>query len=124
MTYRGYAIEDLAEHATFEEVAFLLLEGTLPNQQQIAEFKKRLRGFRFLPPALKEVLERIPKNAHPMDVLRTGTSMLGVLEPELNFSQQDRVAERLLASLPSIRPDRGRGSAEIASTSCKAARRY
>jgi 2-methylcitrate synthase len=102
LTYRGYAIEDLAEHATFEEVAFLLLQGTLPNQQQLAEFKKRLRGLRSLPPALKEVLERIPKNAHPMDVLRTGTSMAGVLEPEGNFSQQDRIAERLLASLPSM----------------------
>jgi 2-methylcitrate synthase len=102
LTYRGYDIEDLAEQATFEEVAFLLLEGTLPKQQQLAEFKNRLRGFRFLPPALKEVLERIPKNAHPMDVLRTGTSMAGVLEPEGNFSQQDRVAERLLASLPSM----------------------
>src|SRR5580704_16249391 len=60
------------------------------------------RGFRFLPSAVKEVLERIPKNAHPMDVLRTGTSMVGVLEPEGNFSEQDRVAERLLASLPSM----------------------
>jgi 2-methylcitrate synthase len=102
LTYRGYAIEDLAEYATFEEVAFLLLEGSLPNHQQLAEFKKRLREFRILPPALREVLERIPKNAHPMDVLRTGTSMAGVLEPEGNFSQQDRIAERLLASLPSI----------------------
>jgi 2-methylcitrate synthase len=72
LTYRGYAIEDLAEYATFEEVAFLLLEGSLPNHQQLAEFKKRLRDFRILPPALREVLERIPKNAHPMDVLRTG----------------------------------------------------
>jgi 2-methylcitrate synthase len=102
LTYRGYAIEDLAEHATFEEIAFLLLEGDLPNQEQLAEFKKRLRAYRSLPPALKEVLERIPKNAHPMDVLRTGTSMAGVLEPEGNFSQQDRIAERLLASLPSM----------------------
>jgi 2-methylcitrate synthase len=102
LTYRGYAIEELADQATFEEVAFLLLEGTLPSQQQLAEFKKRLRGHRFLPPALKEVLERIPKNAHPMDVLRTGTSMLGVLEPEGGFSRQNWVAERLLASLPSI----------------------
>jgi 2-methylcitrate synthase len=102
LTYRGYAIEELAEHATFEEVAFLLLEGILPNQQQLAGFKKRLRAFRFLPPALKEVLERIPKSAHPMDVLRTGASMAGVLEPEGNFSRQDWVAERLLASLPSI----------------------
>ena len=102
LTYRGYAIEDLAEYATFEEVAFLLLEGRLPNHQQLAEFKKRLRGFRILAPALREVLERIPKNAHPMDVLRTGTSMAGVLEPEGNLSQQDRIAERLLALLPSI----------------------
>src|SRR3984893_6949395 len=102
LTYRGYAIEELAEHATFEEVAFLLLEGTLPNQLQLAAFRKRLRAFRFLPPALKEVLERIPKSAHPMDVLRTGASMAGVLEPEGNFSRQDRIAERLLAALPSI----------------------
>jgi 2-methylcitrate synthase len=102
LTYRGYAIEELAEHATFEEVAFLLLEGTLPDQQQLAGFKKRLRAFRTLPPALREVLERIPKDAHPMDVLRTGASMAGVLEPEGKFSDQDRVAERLLAALPSI----------------------
>src|ERR1700686_3650978 len=100
LTYRGYAIEELAERATFEEVAFLLLEGTLPNQQQLAEFKKRLRTLRFLPPALREVLERIPKNAHPMDVLRTGVSTAGVLEPEGNFSGQDRVAGRVLAALP------------------------
>jgi 2-methylcitrate synthase len=102
LTYRGYAIEALAEHSTFEEVAFLLLKGNLPNLEQLAEFKKRQRAFRFLTPALKEVLERIPKNAHPMDVLRTGTSMAGVLEPEGNFSQQDQIAERLLASLPSM----------------------
>src|SRR6202035_3253582 len=86
LTYRGYAIEDLAEHATFEEVAFLLLEGALPNH---AEFKKRLKRYRNLPLVLKEVLERIPKNAHPMDVLRTAASMVGVLEPERNFWAQD-----------------------------------
>jgi 2-methylcitrate synthase len=102
LTYRGYAIEDLAQNATFEEVAFLLLKGTLPNYQQLAEFKKRLRKLRPLPSGLKEVLERIPRDAHPMDVLRTGTSMAGVLEPECDFSQQDSVAERLLASLPSM----------------------
>jgi 2-methylcitrate synthase len=102
LTYRGYTIEELAERSTFEEVAFLLLEGNLPNHQQLVEFKKRLRAFRFLPAELKEVLERIPKDTHPMDVLRTGTSMAGVLEPEGSFSQQDRIAERLLASLPSM----------------------
>ena len=102
LTYCGYAIEDLAGNATFEEVAYLLLEGNLPNRQQLADFRSRLCELRALPPALKEVLERIPKSAHPMDVLRTGTSMLGVLEPETNFSQQDAVAERLLACLSSV----------------------
>ena len=102
LTYRGYNIEDLAQNATFEEVAYLLLEGALPNRQQLDDFKKRLKGLRSLPQALKEVLERIPKETHPMDVLRTGTSMLGVLEPERDFTQQDAIAERLLASLPSI----------------------
>jgi 2-methylcitrate synthase len=102
LTYRGYAIEDLAEYATFEEVAYLLLKGELPGRRQLDDFKKRLRGLRDLPPALKEVLERIPKSAHPMDVLRTATSMLGVLEPEGSFSRQDAVAERLLACLPSV----------------------
>ncbi len=99
LTYRGYAIEDLAQSSTFEEVAFLLLYGALPKVTELANFKARLRANQSLPPALKEVLERIPKQAHPMDVLRTGTSMLGSLEPERDFSSQDRVAERLLASL-------------------------
>jgi 2-methylcitrate synthase len=102
LTYRGYSIEDLAEKATFEEVAYLLLEGALPNRRELDDFKKRLKGLRSLPPALKEVLERIPKEAQPMDVLRTGASMLGVLEPERNFTQQDAIAERLLACLPSM----------------------
>jgi 2-methylcitrate synthase len=102
LTYRGYSIEDLAAHATFEEVAWLLLQGELPNRAQLAEFKRRLQGLRDVPQALREVLERIPRDAHPMDVLRTGTSMLGVLEPEGDFSRQDAVAERLLAALPSV----------------------
>jgi 2-methylcitrate synthase len=66
-----------------------------PNHQELADFKKRLKGLRSLPNALKEVLERIPKDAHPMDVLRTGTSMLGVLESERDFTEQDAIAERL-----------------------------
>jgi len=102
LTYRGYSIEDLARNAVFEEVAYLLLQGALPNRQQLDDFKRRLTGLRSLPPALKEVLERIPKDTHPMDVLRTGTSMLGVLEPERTFKQQDTIAERLVAGLPSI----------------------
>jgi 2-methylcitrate synthase len=102
LTYRGYAIEDLAQFSTFEEVAFLLLYGALPKMAELVDFRNRLRAKQCLPLALKEVLERIPKSAHPMDVLRTGVSMLGVLEPEHEFSQQDRVAERLLGCLPSM----------------------
>jgi 2-methylcitrate synthase len=102
LTYRGYDIEDLAANATFEEVAYLLLKGALPSRRELDDFTNRLKGLRSLPPALKEVLERIPKEAQPMDVLRTGTSTLGVLEPERDFTYQDAIAERLLASLPSM----------------------
>jgi 2-methylcitrate synthase len=102
LTYRGYAIEELAEKASFEEVAYLLLHGELPRQEELDQFRKRLREKRVLPEALREVLERIPREAHPMDVLRTGCSMLGTLEPERTFADQDAVAERLLAMFPSI----------------------
>ena len=102
LRYRGYDVEDLAEHAIFEEVAYLLLYGRLPNRAELDGYLKRLRGMRSLPSALKEVLERIPASTHPMDVLRTGCSMLGTLEPEADFSQQDAIADRLLASFPSI----------------------
>lgn len=102
LSYRGYSIHDLAEHASFEEVAFLLLHGDLPGQAQLEEFKQRLRGYRSLPPALRETLQRIPATAHPMDVLRSGCSMLGVLEPETSFDQQVDKAERLLGAFPSM----------------------
>src|SRR5262249_46133805 len=102
LTYRGYAIEDLAENAGFDAVAYLVLEGELPDQRQLEDCERRVHGLRGLPASLREVLERIPKTAHPMDVLRTGASMLGVLEPEESFAMQDAVAERLLACLPSI----------------------
>lgn len=88
LTYRGYHVEDLAENAAFEEVAYLLLKGTLPNRQELNDFKKCLKGLRSLPAALREAPERIPKDTQPMDVLRPGTSMLGTLEPELDFTQQ------------------------------------
>lgn len=102
LSYRGYSIFDLAEHATFEEVAFLLLYDHLPVQKELDSFVSRLRGQRGLPMRLKETLKSIPAEAHPMDVLRTGCSMLGVLEPETSFDQQTQKAERLLASLPSM----------------------
>ncbi|WP_375057878.1 2-methylcitrate synthase [Zobellella sp. DQSA1] len=102
LTYRGFDIEDLAAKAQFEEVAFLLLKGYLPNQGELPAFKARLRANRGLPAALRTVLEQIPASAHPMDVLRTGCSMLGNLETEHKFSDQQEAAERLLALLPSM----------------------
>ena len=102
LAYRGYAIEDLAEHAGFEEVAHLLLHRELPNERQLAGFRKRLIGHRGLPDALRSTLETLPGSVHPIDVLRTGCSMLGCLEPEGGFEKQVAVAERLLAALPGI----------------------
>ncbi len=102
LTYRGYSIFDLAEKATFEEVAFLMLYGRLPFLKELDSFVARLRHGRELPDPLKATLRMIPKSAHPMDVLRTGCSMLGVLEPETSFDDQQFKAERLLASLPSM----------------------
>ncbi|MCG6234827.1 bifunctional 2-methylcitrate synthase/citrate synthase [Vibrio furnissii] len=102
LTYRGYDITDLANHAQFEEVAHLLLVGHLPTQAELDQYKTRLIGLRGLPRALKEVLERIPADAHPMDVMRTGCSMLGNLETEHDFSQQLAATERMLALFPAI----------------------
>lgn len=102
LTYRGYDISELAEKAQFEEVAFLLLKGHLPNQSELDAYVAKLQSLRSLPSALKEVLERIPADAHPMDVMRSGCSMLGNLETETDFAQQDDVIDRLLATLPAI----------------------
>jgi len=102
LTYRGYDIYDLAEYARFEEVAYLLHYGTLPTQAELDAYVKRLKGMRALPDALKVTLETVPGDAHPMDVLRTGCSLLGNLEPEGDFSNQLDVADRLLAAFPSI----------------------
>src|SRR5690606_4195384 len=107
LTYRGYDLQDLAANCEFEEVAFLILKGRLPTQAELTEYKAKLRSLRVLPQPLKEVLERIPKDAHPMDVMRTGCYMLGNLEPENTatvgvFPNQQQVADRLLAVLPSI----------------------
>lgn len=102
LTYRGYDISELAEKAKFEEVALLLLKGHLPNQSELDAYNTKLQSLRTLPDALKEVLERIPASAHPMDVMRTGCSMLGNLETETDFAQQDDAIDRLLALLPAI----------------------
>jgi 2-methylcitrate synthase len=102
LRYRGYDVVALADRSSFEEVACLLLEGELPGAAELDEFRTSLRALRALPPALCEVLERIPPDTHPMDVLRTGCSMLGTLEPEPDFSGQLLVAKRLIATLPSM----------------------
>lgn len=102
LRYRGYAVDDLAENATFNEVAHLVLKGHLPNQEELDAYSKRLKSLRGLPDALKEVLERIPASAHPMDVLRTGCSFLGNIEPEGSFDDQQDIADRLLAAFPSM----------------------
>lgn len=102
LTYRGYDISVLAEHARFEEVAYLLLKGQLPTQDELDSYVSKIISLRGLPQELKDVLERIPASAHPMDVMRTGCSMLGNLETETDFSQQDDAIDRLLALLPSI----------------------
>lgn len=102
LTYCGYDVSDLADNATFEEVAYLLFNGELPTLDQLETYKAQLKPMRDLPQALKEVLQRIPANAHPMDVMRTGASFLGNLEPEEEFSQQTIAANRLLAAFPAI----------------------
>ena len=102
LTYRGYTIEDLAANAKFEEVAYMLLYGELPTQDVLTAYETRLTGMRDLPEALKKVLEAIPKETHPMDVMRTGCSMLCNLEPDTSFDEQHQAADRLLATLPAI----------------------
>lgn len=102
LTYRGYDISELAAGATFEEVAYLILYGELPNKKQLDAYKAKLKNLRVLPKSVKDVLERIPKTTHPMDVMRTGCSFLGNVEPEADFSQQHDVADRLLSTLPGI----------------------
>jgi len=102
LNYRGYAIETLAQHACFEEVAYLLLYGELPTTQQLTDYCERLMALRELPQPLKVILEQLPATTHPMDVLRSGCSALGCIEPENDFAQQADIADRLLALLPAM----------------------
>ena len=102
LAYRGHKIELLAEKSCFEEVAYLLLYDKLPNQKELDDYKQLLKNQRDLPDSLKLVLQKIPSSAHPMDVMRTGTSMLGNLEPEGEFSNQLNSINRMIATMPSI----------------------
>ncbi len=103
--YRGYDILDFADEAEFEEVAYLLVHGTLPNAAELGGYKAKLKAIRGLPANLKAVLEWIPPSAHPMDVMRTAVSVLGTLLPEKddhNLPGAKDIADRLMASLGSI----------------------
>jgi len=102
LTYRGYDVSELADKCIFEEVAYLLLYGNLPTQSELDAYQTKLKGLRGLSQPLKDVLERIPADAHPMDVLRTGCSMLGNLETEMSFDEENDQADRMLAVFPSI----------------------
>ncbi|HUD57261.1 MAG TPA: 2-methylcitrate synthase [Terracidiphilus sp.] len=103
--YRGYDIKDLAAHCEFEEVAHLLVHGKLPTSHELHAYKSSLRPLRSLPAAVKQALELLPPTAHPMDVLRTGVSMLGCVLPEAASHSNDgarAIADTLLASLGSM----------------------
>lgn len=102
LNYRGYSINDLTEYASFEETAYLVIYGKLPDHDELETYRKRLAGLRGLPVKLKNVLEQLPADAHPMDVLRTGCSALGTMEPETAERYQYRIADRLIALFPSM----------------------
>lgn len=102
LNYRGYSVNDLAEHACFEEVAYLLLYGRLPTVSELKVYKDKLISLRRLPGALKIALEQIPADAHPMDVLRSGCSLLGTMEQESLENDQYAIANRLIACFPSM----------------------
>jgi len=103
LTYRGYAVQDLCEEASFDEVAYLLWNGELPNAAQLKAFQAEEKAERALSPALLRVLREFPADAHPMDAIRTAVSFLGMEDPEtadISDAAQRRKAMRLLAKLP------------------------
>ena len=104
LEYRGYRIEDLAGHVSYEQTAFLLLHGDLPNRDQLREFDARLRRSRQIPEPLVELLRQIPGHIHPMDALRTSVSVLSHFDPDVNAPPTDhaanvRKAERMIAQM-------------------------
>jgi len=105
LNYRGYDILEIAQACEFEEIAYLLVHGKLPTIAELAAYKRKLKTLRGIPAPLKVALEQIPANAHPMDVMRTATSMLGTMLPERgdhSVSGAQDVADRLMASLGSM----------------------
>jgi 2-methylcitrate synthase/citrate synthase II len=105
LTYRGYAVKDLSEQASFEEVAFLLLFGALPSRNALKDFSAQIADQAFLPAAVETFLSTVPRTAHPMDVLRTAISLLGMTDPEASDSSHEanlRKSIRLLGQIPNI----------------------
>jgi 2-methylcitrate synthase/citrate synthase II len=103
LRYRGYPVTELAELATFDEVAYLLLHGELPNARQLGEFQQRVAAARAIPAALRTLLQTVPKDAVPMDVLRSAVSVLAHFDPDAQDSSRTadlRKAERLLGQIP------------------------
>lgn len=101
LKYRGYSIESLAEQSSFEETSYLLLNRELPNQDQLKEWSQKLKKYRKIPELVKMVMDHIPSDAHPMDVIRTGVSVLGIAHPEVSSNPLKTVL-RVLGVLPSI----------------------
>ncbi|HVP32675.1 MAG TPA: 2-methylcitrate synthase [Steroidobacteraceae bacterium] len=103
--YRGYDILDIADHCEFEEIAYLLVHGKLPNVAELTAYKQKLGGLRGIPKAVQAVLESIPASAHPMDVMRTACSALGAVLPEAEdhkIAEARDIADRLMASFGSM----------------------
>ena len=112
LTYKGYAIEDLAEHASFEEVTYLLWFGRLPNKRELDDFRKKLANEREVPSKILDVLEALPKSTHPIDALKVGVAALGSFDPDLpgiwgqhihkKKEANLRIAIRILSKMPTI----------------------
>jgi 2-methylcitrate synthase len=102
LRYRGYAIEELAAGACFEEVAYLLIHGELPASAELDAYRDRLAARRALPDAVRDIMQRLPEHAHPMDVLRTGCSALGAVAPVVDLAAMVDAADTLLAQLPAV----------------------
>lgn len=105
LAYRGYDILELASACEFEEIAHLLIHGKLPNLAELRAYKTKLKALRGIPAAVQDALETLPPSAHPMDVMRTGVSVLGCLQPEKedhNHAGARGIADKLLASLGSM----------------------
>jgi len=108
LMYRGYDIHEMAEKASIEEVAYLLLDGELPDAEQLAKFTRKIAAARALPRQVLDLLRLMPKNSHPMDMLRTGVSMLGAFDPELNDHSHEanvRKSIRLIAKVSTLITD-------------------